>query len=492
MLQNNKMLSIMLLLSIFEMNKVHAESPINIGSQKQLFIDKLFIKNSNGISLKIQQPRKTKETILKPEHEWESASLNWFNILTDQGVIDKKAKYRMWYETYDIDGWPTGDDTSFCYAESRNGIHWTKPELGLFSYKGSTRNNILFRQIGSKKAGSLSRVHGTNIFIDQNASKNSRYKAVGQGIFQNFGKPPHRMAGMYSEDGLKWTRYDKPICNIFADSQYSGFWDESINKYVIYGRVSGRGRALGRTEGNDFENFKPLELVLQSNENDPPNSDLYNSAAMKYPHAHKIYFMFPSLYQHGPDTLDIRLAVSRDGIHWSRPDQKTPWIEQGKPGEFDSGTMYMGQGVIRSGDELWFYYSGSPLKHNEANLENLAKPRNKRTFSRVVLKLDRFVCAAAGNNVGSFTTPLLNFNGKTLKLNQKVHQGGSIRVELLDKNNQSIKGHTLDDCIPLAGDSLSATVKWKNGTDISFRAGIPTRFRIVMTNAEIFSFQTVF
>ena len=64
------------------------------------------------------------------------------------GVVDREAKYRMWYECYDVEGWPTADDTSFCYAESRDGIHWTKPELGLFEYQGSKKNNILFRQIG--------------------------------------------------------------------------------------------------------------------------------------------------------------------------------------------------------------------------------------------------------------------------------------------------------------------------------------------------------
>ena len=30
-----------------------------------------------------------------------------------------------------------------CYAESRDGIHWTKPELGQHEFNGSKRNNII-------------------------------------------------------------------------------------------------------------------------------------------------------------------------------------------------------------------------------------------------------------------------------------------------------------------------------------------------------------
>ena len=132
----------------------------------------------------------------------------------------------------------------------------------------------------------------------------------------------------------------------------------------------------------------PLKLVGQTSDRDPPNSDLYNSAALKYAYAPNVYLMFPSLFQHGPDTLDIRLAVSRDGIRWPRPDRKTAFIALGKGKAFDSGSLYMGQGMIRVGDELWRYYSGSPLRHQGAELENLTKPENARVYSRVVARLD--------------------------------------------------------------------------------------------------------
>ena len=470
---------------------VPAAEPIDVGSDKQLILDGLFVAESQGVSLKVHSPRKTGEVVLKREYEWESASLNWFNVAQDQGRIDRRARFRMWYEVYDIDGWPTADDTSFCYAESRDGVHWTKPELGRFAYKGSRQNNILFRQVGSKERGNRSRVHGTGVFIDPHAPPEARYKAVGQGLFDRPGQRPHRIAGMVSADGLNWTRLPTPINELFADSQYSGFWDASRERYVLFGRVGGRGRSLGRSESADFSKFGPLKLVAQTDDRDPPNSDLYNSAAMKYPHAPNVYLMFPSLYQHGPDTLDIRLAVSRDGIRWSRPDRETAFIPLGKGNEFDTGSLYMGQGMIRVEDELWLYYSGSPLKHQESELEDFAKPGKARVYSRVVARLDRFVAATAGAAGGSFTSPPLRFAGHRLKLNVKVHRGGRVRVGLLDEGGRPIPEFSVSDCVPIAGDSVSTAVVWKSESEVSDLAGKPTRLRVEIANAELFGFQFV-
>ena len=457
-----------------------------IGTGRQLLVDNAFFEESENIALRLHPPKKTGEKALQREHPWESATLNWFTVMEDPGVIDKQAKYRMWYECYDVDGWPTADDTSFCYAESRDGIHWTKPELGLFEYKGSKKNNILFRQVGTGRA--KSRVHGANVFLDPIAEPEAKYKAVSQGMWK--GRPrPHTVAGMFSADGLKWTRYPKPICNIFADSQYSGFWDFRLEEYVLYGRSFAGGRAVGRSTSADFTQFAPLETVLHADANDPPQSDLYNPAAIQYASADNVYFMFPSLFQHGPDTLDIRLAVSRDGIHWTWPEQDKAFIPLGEEGSFDSKCLYMGQGILQVGDETWLYYSGAPLTHSGHELKDLVNCEQPRACSRVVMKRDRFVSATSGDKTGRFVTPPLTFFGDTLVLNAEVRKGGSIRVALLDEDGKPLPNRTLDDCLPITGDGLSIPVKWKTGGDVALRAGRPTRMKVELKNADLFGFQ---
>ncbi|MBN2375085.1 MAG: hypothetical protein JXD22_01695 [Sedimentisphaerales bacterium] len=482
-MQRNLLLLViaMFLLTSLEVDAVEPtgnSKSINIGSAKQLLIDELFFESAKGVKLKVNPATKTGEKNLQREKEWESATPNWFNVMEDNG------KYRMWYECYDIDGWPTANDTSFCYAESTDGIKWTRPNLGLFEYKGSKDNNILFRLIGPEKGHS--RVHGTCVFKDPNAPPEQRYKAVGQGIWT---ASAHTITGMYSADGLHWTRYPQPIVSHFADSQYSGFWDESIKKYVIFGRVGGRGRSLGRSESKNFSKFESLSLVLQSDDNDPQPCDLYNSAALKYPYAPNTYFMFISLFQHKPQTIDIQLAVSRDGKTWTRPDQNTPFIPLGKKGEFDCGTIYMGQGIIRVGDELWQYYGGSTLNHAEGELENLIKPGNGRFYSRVITRLDGYVSAHAGADGGYFITPPITFKGNILKLNVKVAPGGSLRVGLLDEQGTPIKWRSIDDCLPITGDHINTIVQWKTDGDVSSRAGKPTKLHVEIINADLYTFQ---
>ena len=463
---------------------------LEVGGQRQLFIDDLFVAVSTNVHLKLHPPRKSGERTLVKDKPWESATLNWFNVMKDG------ARYRMWYECYDIEGWPTGDDTSFCYAESDDGIHWRKPDLGLFTYQGSTNNNILFRMVGPEDAHS--RVHGTGVFKDPVAPPEARYKAVSQGGF--YAEPPYpiswgsgesflNIAGMYSADGLHWTRYPHSVCQEFADSQFSCFWDTEREAYMLYGRVGGRGRALGHSSSTDFTHFEDLSLVLQTDDNDPPDSDLYNSAVLKYPYAAGAYLMFPSLYQHQPDTLDIRFAVSRDGSNWSWPQQDVPYIPLGPTGTFDSASLYMGQGLVRQGDELWLYYSGSPIKHNAGGLEVLTVPGNERVYTRVVSRLDGFVSADAGPEGGSFITPQLRYTGNLLQLNVAVGDGGSVRVGLLDEAGNPVANRAVEDCLPITGDKTSLIVRWQTGADVTVRATQPTRLQVEMTNASLYAFQ---
>ena len=111
----------------------------DVGTNRQLLIDEAFFEEVENVRIRLHPARKTGEKVVQREHPWEAATLNWFSVMKDPGVVDRQARYRMWYECYDVEGWPTGDDTSFCYAESRDGVHWTKPKLGLFELPGEHR-----------------------------------------------------------------------------------------------------------------------------------------------------------------------------------------------------------------------------------------------------------------------------------------------------------------------------------------------------------------
>lgn len=453
-------------------------------NRKFLMVDRAFIERSHGVRLRIHPPLKTGERLLESDRPWEDATLNWFSVLK------VGRRYRMWYEAYDRAGWPTPDDTSFCLAESTDGIRWSKPNVGSTPYANVTKTNILFRRIGGP--GHLSRVHGANVFLDPEAPRNERYKCVSQGIFESEGTPPYRIAGMVSEDGILWRRIPRPICPGFADSQYSGFRDPWSGKIQLFGRVAApTGRAIGRSESDSFDRFPELNRVLERRDEGPFDSDLYNPACTPYPESDDgLYWMFPSLFRHGPDTLDIQLAVSRDGTNWTWPDPETPFIALGPPGSFDSGSLYMGNGGCLPTRDGWsFYYSGSPLRHGEVAPDKLAVATNRRVISRATSIPDRLVSITSHPGGGRFTTTLLHAEPSQLRVHATTSSHGSIRVEVADENGTPLTGFRGRDCRPLSGDCRWSRVRWAGNPHIRPPESGRIRLTFELRDANLFGFR---
>ena len=102
----------------------------------------------------------------------------------------------------------------------------------------------------------------------------------------------------------------------------------------------------------------------------PGNVDFYTSAAVQYPWAADAFFMFPAAFYRNPrepmdGPLDIRFAVSRDGLRWHRPD-RGPFIRLGPEGAWDSASLYAGYGLTRTGDTLYLYYTGQHVTHGQS------------------------------------------------------------------------------------------------------------------------------
>ena len=101
---------------------------IAIGSRRELFVDDALVERLAGkADLRLHQPTPQNVAVTTDE-PWEGNGTNYVTVFQDGD------KYRMYYRgshySY-LDGKdrPNTRDL-YCYAESSNGIHWTKPELG--------------------------------------------------------------------------------------------------------------------------------------------------------------------------------------------------------------------------------------------------------------------------------------------------------------------------------------------------------------------------
>ena len=136
-----------------------------------------------------------------------------------------------------------------------------------------------------------------------------------------------------------------------------------------------------------------IPAVHSVDERDDPYSDLYTNGTCIYPDAQDVYLMFPTPFRHfsprrqpwfrfqpGQDygLIEVQMAVSRDGIHWDRPDRR-PYVPMGLPDEWDRWLNMMGVGMIRKGNALYQYYWSTGRTHDSGILrpeyDQLIEPR---------------------------------------------------------------------------------------------------------------------
>ena len=82
--------------------------------------------------------------------------------------------------------------TALLYAESHDGVGWSKPNLGLVEWKGSKDNNLLMLDNEGSANGGMT----TGVYLDEEARADARYKIV-------TGSNRRGLVAQ-SADGLRW------------------------------------------------------------------------------------------------------------------------------------------------------------------------------------------------------------------------------------------------------------------------------------------------
>lgn len=138
-----------------------------------------------------------------------------------------------------------------CYAESRDGINWVRPEMGLFEAAGSRRNNIIL--VGNDMPSNFTPLLDNRPGVDPA----ERFKALP-------GTHETGLVAYVSPDGIHWKKMREdpvlPASKIVKyDSQNVAFWWEHEKRYVCYFRTFRRFdkrfvRWVSRTASSDFVN----------------------------------------------------------------------------------------------------------------------------------------------------------------------------------------------------------------------------------------------
>ncbi len=447
-------------------------SALDIGSRRELFVDDFLIASKTGVELALHKPE-AREFVLVCDAPWEGNTSGYYTFLRDKDRF--RVYYRGWH--YDEKTKKTAHTELTCYAESRDGLKWKKPDLGLFEFQGSKHNNIIWTGEGA---------HNFAPLRDDNpaCSPDARYKALAVGSILVNGKKKPCLDALKSRDGIHWTRMADAVITAGAfDSQNIAFWDAGRGEYRAYwryftaGHTDERGwkpegvRAIRTATSKDFIHW---ENQADLRYEDSPAEHLYTNAIQPYPRAPYLFTGFPTRYQPKTQQVEPVFMTSRDGALFRR------WREElipiTAPKDRDGNrSNYMAYGLLQlpgNGRELSVY----------ATEAYYAGPGSR--VRRFTFRTDGFVSAHAAGE-GTLVTRPLTFAGAKLLLN--IASRGPTRVELQDASGQPLPGCTLGDCTPITGDSIERAVKWKSRTDVSKFAGKPVRLRLELKDADLYA-----
>ncbi len=447
------------------------QAPIALGSRRELFVDDFLIARLQGAELKMHQPE-PREVALVCDQPWEGNTSAYFTLLRDDDRF--RVYYRGWHFDEKAKKWAHPEVT--CVAESRDGLTWEKPELGLFEFNGSKQNNIIWTGAGT---------HNFTPFKDENPAcpPDARYKALAGGSTTVDGKQRGCLNALKSADGVRWTMLSPAVITAGAfDSQNLAFWDAVRKEYRAYWRIFTAGftdergwkpggyRAIRTATSKDFlhwEQQADLRYV------DSPAEHLYTNAIQPYFRAPQLFVGFPTRFQPKTQQVEPVFMSSRDGVLFRRWPQEL--IPITAPQDRDGNrSNYMAWGLLQlpgQERELSVY----------ATEAYYAGPAGR--LRRFAFRTDGFVSVHAAGQASLITKPL-TFAGAQLSLNL-VSRGGT-RVEVLDAGGQPMPGFTLADCRPLVGDHIDQTVSWKGGT-LAGLAGQCVQLRFELQDADLFS-----
>lgn len=514
---------------------------IDVGSQKQLFVDHKFIESAEGIRLTVNRPYQTREMLLTTDAPWEKdATLGSYHT-----VERVDGKTRLWYHVGAGEA-PPGKNPPFigqAYAESRDGLRFEKPVLRLVERNGSRENNLVLPLDPAQAS-----IGGGTVWRDDNpnAPAHARYKSW----TKYYSKPgsairgPHRVWN--SPDGIHWKLDEREVTGLrAADTQPSWFWDPRVKRYAGYSREwvreqAGFGaRMASYNESDDMVHWDSLHFALFPDERDmtaaptmridpariqvrgedvlphrggprtgaaegpagedkvlTPTSplDFYGPGVFLY---EGVYLALIPVFHHWkgsangawPNTGDIQLAVSRDGRHFSRPGPRGPYLSTGRDGEFDSKWIYPVLRPVRMGDDLWIYYYGT--NHDHARRLDRFAAKEEGAISRAILRADGWISADADYEGGWLMTPPLRFAGSRLELNLDTGAGGVAEVEILEESGKPVPGFSLHEADELNGNNVRLPVSWRGRSDVSALAGKPVRLRMRLRSAKLYAFQFV-
>ncbi|GAB1452708.1 hypothetical protein MASR2M47_27640 [Draconibacterium sp.] len=468
-------------LGSFAQKQINLKGLVNIGSNRELFIDNFLIDTMVNARLELHHPV-DEGPVLYFDKPWEGPFSAYCTIIKDGDL------FRAYYRGVPTVGEDGNSNETTCYAESDDGKTWRKPELELFEVKGSKMNNVILWNAAPV-------THNFSPFIDANpaAPANQKYKALG-------GTEKSGLIAYVSPDGIHWKKMqDKAVISDGKfDSQNVAFWSESEQCYASYFRIwTQQGysgfRSVGRATSKDFVNWTASTPMTFG---DTPMQHLYTNQTQPYFRAPQIYVAIAARFMPGrqvisdenakalnvnpeyyKDCSDAVFMTTRGGSVYDRT------FMQG----FISPGIGLSNWVSRTNYPALNVVQTSPVEMSVYVNQDYAQPTAH--LHRYSMRLDGFASVYGNWDGGELLTKPFVFSGEKLFINFATSAAGSVRIEITDIDGKAIDGFEGENCTELIGNEIEKELNWRNSKNLTNLSGKPVRLRFLLSDAHVYSFR---
>ncbi|MBL9209143.1 MAG: hypothetical protein JNL92_01675 [Opitutaceae bacterium] len=470
-----------------------AAAPVELGSRRELFVDRLLIEQLEGTSLRLHEPVPGGVAV-QIDQPWEGPANG------PLAVLRHGDQFLLYYRAMTVGQ----DDVSgrTCVAVSRDGMRWAKPKLGLVSYRGRTDTNIVVDETG-KELSVVPWLDTRPGIPSDERIKAFHSEAVGAEKHTAYHDPkgPKRLVMFGSGDGFRFRRLtpQPQIVSALKNSFDGGnamFWSDAEQQYVLYFRIWDGGRSVGRMTSKDFLRWtEPVAMQFGAT----PREQFYTNQTEPYFRAPHLYVAPAARFMerrrviteaqaqdiglrqvqghsYHNDCADAVLLTSRAGSeHYDRTFMEA-FVRPG-PGASNwvSRTNYPLTGILPAGTDRMMLFVARHYMQDSWHIE------------RLTLRTDGFASVHAPWAGGRMLTKPLRFSGERLFLNYRTSAAGSLRVEIQSAEGKPIPGFGAADGIEMIGDEIEREVLWRRGADVSCLAGQSVRLLFIMKDADLYA-----
>ncbi len=467
--------------------------PVEIGHEPQFVFDLHVVDTTWGLKPKgepmtrvLHQAKKHEGNPLitgdDPSHLWM--------------LREEDGAFRMWYQanvkSAEVSTGKGIYSTSVAYAESKDGIHWEKPELDLFpdAQKYFLPRNCVLHHLDQPQCEP-----NAPQIIEVPEKDRRGYRYIMNYSMSTAPSNGIRLVG--SKDGIHWDfANDIRIAKLSSDTHNTIQYDVEHDEYVMFCRSKHIYRAAGQTKemissgesrrGMSRMSSKELwtewnvrpQTILMPDERDAELGYNYFMAMPVHRYAgiwwgHLAPFLWNDLYA-------SEIAWSRDGWDFQRLPRHEQFIVLGPEGAWDHSMVVATARWAEVGDEWWFYYAGFDLPHDD--------PKGRKGgIGLATVRKEGFISQHGPKTGGVVCTRAILWPGGDLIVNADTHTG-EMKVRISDELRKPIPGFNYGDMPAFKGDSVKHEVKW-NGKSLDELKGKVVRLEFQLHDADLYTFR---